>query len=480
MEYPEKDLFFSHLAHRAESINSLLCVGLDPRVTLGPEGEMSEAVQQIVEFNRRIIDATAKYTLTYKPNIAFYEAYGVPGLEALEITLGLIPNEIPVILDAKRGDIGATAEAYARGAFEALGADAITLSPYMGRDSIEPFLAYQDKGVFILCRTSNPGNRDFQDLGEADTPLYLQVADKALAWDSQRIGLVVGANELVAMAEIRARHPRAWFLAPGIGTQGGDLESAVRTGMDSQGLGILPMVARGIAQAENPQKAAEKYTQALNKARQKGVYRGVDPITRRKTEVLEGLLEAQCFKTGEFTLKSGDKSPFYIDLRLIMSYPTLLRLVAKAYADLLKRPGLADFTFDRIAGIPAAGLPLAAAVSLETGIPMIFPRTSVKDHGTKKTIEGLYKPGERVLLLDDLITTGTSKIEALKILRDQGLVVEHLVVLLERGVQGRRDMEGAGVHLEAVAPVQDFFPLLESRGTIHAETRAELESFARR
>ncbi len=481
-------LFFSRITQRAQEIQSLLCVGLDPRLKLPPDSEMSDVVQSIVELNKRVIDTTAELTLCYKPNIAFYEAYGVQGLEALEITLGLIPSEVPIILDAKRGDIGPTGEAYAKGAFEALGVDAITLSPYMGRDSIEPFLQYQDKGFFVLCHTSNPGNKDFQEIpGPDGLPLYIRVADKAVAWDSQRIGLVVGATDVDAMGLVRQRHPDVWFLAPGIGAQGGELDAAVASGINAQGTGIIPVVARGICQAEDPGQKAREYRDAINRAREQALESMSKPKGQQsapskgaslKEQVLTGLVKAQCFRTGEFTLKSGEKSPFYIDLRLIMSHPELLKQAARAYASILKLPELAGHEFHRIAGIPAAGLPLAAAVSLETGIPMIFPRTNAKEHGTKRLIEGEYNEGERVLLLDDLITTGTSKIEALEILRSGGLVVEHLVVLLERGAQGRRDMDAAGVNLQAFAHVSEFFPLLEQQGVLTSQERQTMEAYA--
>lgn len=494
-------LFFHRLSQRCQEAQTLLCVGLDPRVTLAPQAEVSEAVQQIVEMNRRIIDATSPYAAAFKPNIAFYEAFGIPGLEALKITLELIPEEIPVILDAKRGDIGATARAYAQAVFEDLDVEAVTLSPYMGSDSAEPFLDYKDRGAFFLCKTSNPGSRDFQTLENCKgTPLYLQVADRVLTWGAGegQCGLVVGGNDIPALRAVRERHPGAWILAPGIGAQGGSIEDCIRWGARKDGMGILPVVARGIAQAENPGETAKWYRDQLNEARrtvqspgsslqspqQGSAIEDSEPTLSEddhlRRRVLRGLVDNQCFRTGEFTLKSGEKSPFYIDLRLIMSSPELLAVTAKAYASLLDRASLRGYSFDRIAGIPAAGLPLATAVSLETGIPMIFPRLNVKSHGTGRFIEGAYNEGERVLLLDDLITSGKSKIEALEVLRQAGLRVDHLVVLLERGTQGRKDMQAAGITLEAFAHVNEFFPLLEDLGVLSAEQRRSMEEFANR
>ncbi len=191
-----------------------------------------------------------------------------------------------------------------------------------------------------------------------------------------------------------------------------------------------------------------------------------------KERFLASLISTGCFKLGEFTLKSGKKSPFYIDLRRLVSDPAALSLSAEAYACAADGIG-----YDRIAGIPAAGLPLATAASLRIGRPMVWPRMPVKEHGTGNTVEGDYKAGDRLLLLDDLITTGASKLEAAEILRGQGLVVEDLVVLVERGRQGRRDMEAAGIRLRAFAHVRELFGLCERMGLVSAARRKELEDY---
>jgi orotidine 5'-phosphate decarboxylase subfamily 2 len=175
---------------------------------------------------------------------------------------------IPVILDAKRGDIASTADAYARSAFEELGAHAITLSPYLGRDSIDPFLAYKEKGVFLLCKTSNSGAGDFQDLNlaqiqgspHASMRLYEYVAQLAQTWNiGNNLGLVVGATQPESLARVRAVAPDLWFLAPGVGAQGGDLATALHAGLRSDGKGMLIPVSRGISQTENPAKAAAEF-----------------------------------------------------------------------------------------------------------------------------------------------------------------------------------------------------------------------------
>ncbi len=226
--------FLEKLTAAARKNNSLLCVGLDPDPELMPPG------LSILEFNRAIIDATADLVCAYKLNFAFYEAAGAGGFDALKSTVEYIPDKIPAIGDAKRGDIGNTARAYATAIFDRLGFDAATVNPYLGFDSVDPFIQHQNRGVFILCRTSNPGAADFQDLNiEAEIQsrhLFEVVARKASQWDRfGNIGLVVGATRPEELKLIREGYPDTPLLIPGVGAQGGDLEKAVSYGVDTRG-----------------------------------------------------------------------------------------------------------------------------------------------------------------------------------------------------------------------------------------------------
>jgi orotidine-5'-phosphate decarboxylase len=222
--------FIDKLLSASRKNKSLLCVGLDPDRKLMPD-------VGLLDFNKAIIDATAGLVCAYKPNFAFYEAMGMEGLNALKETIAYIPDDILIIGDAKRGDIGNTAKAYAEALFTYFGVDAATVSPYLGFDSIEPFLGYKEKGIFILCRTSNKGATDFQDMRDAGgETLYRAVARKALEWDKDaQIGLVVGATYPQELKEIRGLCPDMPLLIPGIGAQGGDLFQAVKDGTDAQG-----------------------------------------------------------------------------------------------------------------------------------------------------------------------------------------------------------------------------------------------------
>ena len=257
--------FMEKLITASQKNNSLLCVGLDldPRLMPDKVG--------IFEFNKAIIDATSDLVCAYKPNFAFYEALGNEGLDALRQTVKHIPDDIPVIGDAKRGDIGNTAKAYARAIFSDFGFDATTVNPYLGFDSLEPFIQYQDKGVFILCRTSNAGAVDFQSLRcvEHDRPLFEVVALKASEWNVHgNIGLVVGATYPEELKLIRQNHPDMPLLIPGIGAQGGDLELTIRYGVDAKGERAIINSSRQIIYASREKDFAEAARKAASELRE--------------------------------------------------------------------------------------------------------------------------------------------------------------------------------------------------------------------
>ena len=253
--------FTDKLLNISRKNESLLCIGLDPDPELMPGVD-------ILEFNKSIIEATCDLVCAYKPNLAFYEALGSPGLVILEKTVEDIPGDIPVIADAKRGDIGNTARAYARALFSVFGFDAATVSPYLGFDSIEPFISYQDKGVFILCRTSNKGARDFQDLHVDGLPLYEAVARKAGEWNvHDNIGLVVGATYPEELKKVRSICPGMCLLIPGVGAQGGDLASAVGYGVDARGEKAIINVSRQILYASREKDFARAARAVADKLR---------------------------------------------------------------------------------------------------------------------------------------------------------------------------------------------------------------------
>ena len=258
--------FFTFLEKRVDDCSSLLCIGLDPHIPDLKEPTAASAR----DFCVNLVKQSARYAAAFKPNAAFFEVFGAEGWTALRQVVEAINEEshrygsrIPIILDAKRGDIASTAEAYARSAFENLGVDCITLNPYLGKDSIEPFIQNSEKGVFLLCKTSNAGSMDLQNLlvlpvgSDNPMPLYNYVAQLARQWNEKNnIGLVVGATHPQIMSNIRTTVPELWFLAPGIGAQGGELKLALKSGLRKDGKGMLINVSRSIARAEKPGLAA--------------------------------------------------------------------------------------------------------------------------------------------------------------------------------------------------------------------------------
>jgi len=238
--------------------NSYLCVGLDTDLEKIPPHLRSTA-DPIFEFNKQIIDATHEYCVAYKPNIAFYEALGPKGWESLQKTMDYIPKGLFTIADAKRGDIGNTSALYARTFFEYFNFDSVTVAPYMGEDSVKPFL-HKDKWVILLAHTSNPGSSDFQLIESVVTgrKLYEEVLQKSQRWATpDQLMYVVGATQAEKMESIRAQAPEHFFLVPGIGAQGGDLKMVSRYGMNAQ-CGLLVNSARAIIYASNGHDFAQR------------------------------------------------------------------------------------------------------------------------------------------------------------------------------------------------------------------------------
>ena len=246
---------------------SFLCVGLDTDINKIPKHLLKEE-DPIFAFNKAIIDATYKYAIAYKPNTAFYEVYGAKGWASLEKTINYIKLHYPeifVIADAKRGDIGNTSANYARAFFETMNVDAITVAPYMGIDSVEPFLGFEDKWVILLALTSNKGSRDFQYLNAEGQELYKNVILKSKEWGNEKnMMYVVGATHPEELGEIRKMLPDHFFLVPGVGAQGGDLEAVAKYGLNSQ-VGLLVNSSRGIIYASNDEDFAEKAAEEAKK-----------------------------------------------------------------------------------------------------------------------------------------------------------------------------------------------------------------------
>ena len=457
--------FLEKLEHAVEKNRSLLIIGLDPQEEFLPS--TGDIYTRLRDWGKAVIEQTSDLVCGYKPNMAFYEQYGPAGLRALQETVGAVASDIPVLLDAKRGDIGSTAQAYARAAYEQFHADAITLSPYLGQDSIKPFLADPEKFAFILCQTSNPSANEIQGYGTPD--LYEYVARVSQTWGSPgQIGLVIGATQPEALQRVRAICPDAWFLAPGVGAQGADLNTALTAGLRADKKGILVPVSRAVIAAASPRKAAEALREQINTAVAEITPSPLDPFRA----LVNGLFSSGCVKFGSFTLASGQRSPVYLDLRRLVSYPDVLDMAVEAYID-----RLISLDYDCLAGVPYAALPIAAIAASRLKRPMIYPRKEAKTHGTSQMVEGVFQQGQRALLLEDVITSGGSILTAAETLRAAGLTVRDAVVLVDREQGGVAALAAQGINARAVLSMRQILERLQAQGLIDQSTFLEVKQY---
>jgi len=406
---------FSKIKKRVEEIDSRLCVGIDPHSYLvHPEN--------LVEWSVNLARQTAPNAACFKINTAFFEAHGYKGVKAMEDVISQISALAPVILDAKRGDIPTTAQAYAQ-SISRLNVDAVTINPFMGMDSIKPYLDKQ--AVLMLCHTSNDGAIQFQ------SNTFSKIAKEA-SRDPSRLGLVVGATQDHVLDEIREAAPFNWLLVPGIGKQNGNLTKTLDRGWGNGN--ILISSSRSIAEADSPRAESLKLRNQIQ---------NLSPtIPFQLKKMAHQLIQTDCVTFGSFKLKSGSFSPFYIDIRKLVSYPMVFKNLIKTYAIWTKhlRP-------QGLTTIPVGGLPIASALAYETGLPLCYPRP-LKRHGTRKLIEGDIRENCELLLIDDVITNGISALETLPKLSNY--TIKDMVVLIDRGIYGANVLKQQGVQLHSV------------------------------
>lgn len=465
--------FFSRMTGLAQERKSLLVVGLDPH----PEMLPAPTARAAEAFCLRLAEQAGPYAVAFKVNVAFFEALGGEGWAALSRLVPRLQRSLPVILDAKRGDIASTARAYARGLFQVLRADAVTLFPHLGRDALEPFLAYRDRGLFLLVRTSNPAAAEIQELPLATgEPFYLGLARQIASWaDPGQVGWVVGATQTHALHRLREAAPNHWFLAPGVGAQGGSLEAAYRAGHRGDGLGILFPVARGLARSPDPTRTARDLAQRtwhLVESAAPTPPSGPSVSPELKRTLAHDLVTTGCVRFGEFRLKSGQIAPIYFDLRRLVGYPQVMHRVALAYGHLLR-----PLKFHHLAPLPYAALPIGAAVGLLHGWSLVYPRKEVKAYGTKVPVEGVYEPGQVAVVLDDVLTTGASKVEALARLQAVGLRVQDVVVLVDREAGGRAFLEGRGLRVHALFTLRELLDRWKHSGQVPMEDLARVHAW---
>lgn len=461
--------FFEALKRRVNEVNSLLCVGLDPHSKQLPEPTCAAAEKQSLD----LIAATKECAACYKPNAAFFEVFGEQGFAALKrVVEAARATGAPVLLDAKRGDIGTTSDAYALSAFEELGADAITLSPYMGWDSLAPFVDTAKgfgatKAAFVLCKTSNPSSADVQTLQTCGSGLRVFERIAALTvpgerWNTHRnVGLVVGSTDIEAIEAVRRVNAHAWILAPGVGAQGGDLEACCRAAITADGYGLLVPVSRGISSSTDPRGAAMGFRDAINRVREQVVAplasSGASPVDPRQRNFIELALSSQVLRFGNFTLKSGRSSPYFFNAGLFNTGRAQAELCS-AYASVIASSGI---KFDVVFGPAYKGIALAAGVAsalyAEHGVDLgwAYNRKEAKDHGEGGTLVGADIRGKRCLLVDDVISAGTAIREAKAILDSAGAILVGVAVALDR--QERTGSDGELSDLSAIQAVEATF-----------------------
>ncbi len=258
--------FIQKLNNIIKQNNSLLCVGLDPDLSKFSKN-LLRTNDPIFEFNKKIIDGTCDLVCAYKPDTAFYEALGIEGLKSLKKTLDYIPKNIPIILDAKRGSVGHTAELYAKSVFGYWDVDAVTLNIFTGKDGVDPFLRHKDRYSFLYLRSSNPSASDFQDIDVNGKPLFQVMAEKVSAWKEKNFGIIAPATYPKELKVLRKIFKSRYFLVPGIGTQGGDLRETLAAGLRKNKSGLIISSSRGIIFSKNPRKEAIKLREEINKYR---------------------------------------------------------------------------------------------------------------------------------------------------------------------------------------------------------------------
>ncbi|ANV83470.1 bifunctional orotidine 5'-phosphate decarboxylase/orotate phosphoribosyltransferase [Picosynechococcus sp. PCC 7003] len=451
---------------------TLLVAGLDPNPEMLPDSlRTGDLIQNLKTWLLGIIDQTQDLVCAYKPTLGFYQALGVPGLQLLETVLEHIPSHIAVILDAKHADLN-TSSIFAQAIFETWQVDAVTLSAYPGQDHVAPFLLYPDKGVFLQCRTSNPGAFPLQNYPDLERPFYLHLIQEIKQWGTpEQLFLEIGGDRPEVFRQVRAIAPERWILARSIWQRSENLEEIIHQGLNSNGSGLLiPIPNDDLSQTDCRQPVAQ-LRQKIEDIRRRYTPSNARcdllqtptnfPTAHPQAELIVQLFDLGCLLFGEYVQASGATFSYYIDLRKIISNPQVFNQVLNAYGAIAK-----TLKFDRIAGIPYGSLPTATGLALKLNYPMIFPRKEVKAHGTRRVIEGHFEPGETILVVDDVLITGKSIVEGAKKLESAGLAVKDMVVLIdhEAGVKDRLQAQGYQAH--AILTISEITETLFQAGRI--------------
>jgi uridine monophosphate synthetase len=434
-------------------------------------GDLIANLEQWLKF---IIDETAPFVCAYKPSLGFYEALGTTGLELLQRILTAIPDNIPVILDVKHGDIN-TGSIFARTIFKTWQVDAVTLNPYSGQDHVATFLVYPDRGAFILCHTSNQGAINLQEFPSRDNPFYLQVVKESRTWGTpEQLFLEVGTTKPEILKKIRNLAPERLILLRSIWEDKSRFQELVTVGLNSHGEGLLIPVPQDFLSQPDVGTKVKDLRDEVNIIKENKHQNNVidDSWTANvcllkqhpHQDLILQLFDIGCLMFGDYVQASGETFSYYIDLRRIISNPNIFQQVIEAYGEILK-----TLTFDRIAGIPYGSLPTATGLSLLLNHPMIFPRKEVKAHGTRRLIEGNFQVGETVVVVDDILISGRSAIEGAEKIKSAGLLVNDIVVFIDHGGNVKDKLRSHGYQAYSVLNLAEITDTLYEAGRITEE-----------
>ena len=493
--------FFVQLTDAIARRQSLLVTGLDPnpemlqswaaRRGLAGRSFMSQARHWV----KAVIEATADQVCAYKPSLGFYQALGPVGLELLLEVRDLVPRDLPLIIDAKHGDLN-SASALAHYLFRELGADAVTLSPFAGQDIAAPFLLYPEKGVLITCHSSNPAARILQHAPGEDDPHYLRVVRESQLWATpEQLLLEVGTSDPEVLARVRQAAPERFLLLRSLWSEEEKLLAMLAAGLGPSGDGLLLPLPQSLLVEHGVAEEADALRRRINAAREQLLQeRGGAPADQAcalwlpdpggavgpgpepgdpLAELIVDLFDIGCLLFGEFVQASGAVFSYYIDLRQIISDPNLFHRVLHAYAEQLE-----GLEFERIAGIPYGSLPTATGLSLQLHRPLIYPRKEVKAHGARRLIEGDFEPGDRVVVVDDILITGGSVLDGIAKLESSGLRVRDVVVFIDHGGdhdrRARERLAARGYRCHAVLDIARITRVLQRAGRLSAAQAGEL------
>ena len=489
--------FFVQLTEAIAERQSLLMTGLDPN----PEMLQSWAqrrgmanrsfLSQARHWIKAVVEETSPHVCAIKASLGFYQALGPLGLELLLEVRDLVPRDLPLIIDAKHGDLNSST-ALAHYLFKDLGVDAVTLSPLAGQDIAAPFLLYADKAVVITCRSSNPAAKRIQYHPSDADPLFLQIVRECQLWGTpDQLLLEVGTSDPTVLGQVRQAAPERVLMLRSIWSEEERLDGLLEAGFNDAADGLLLPLPQNLLVEDDLGEQAAALKGLINRRRDRWLTQhpradgnscaiwvadpsnGAGEAPEPDSDLIVDLFDIGCLLFGEYVQASGAVFNYYVDLRQIISDPNLFHRVLHSYASLLE-----GLEFDRIAGIPYGSLPTATGLSLALHKPLIYPRKEVKAHGARRLIEGDFNDGDRVVVVDDILITGGSVLEGISKLESSGLEVQDVVVFIDHG--GERDrhaserLAAAGYRTHAVLDIARITRVLVGAGRLTPEQAAAL------